>query len=74
MSISTYDNVYIIAEIGVNHEGSAEQCAKMIRAASEIGVDAVKLQTIDADANYVVGSESYKVFKKSELNRSTFIF
>lgn len=69
MSISTYDNVYIIAEIGVNHEGSAEQCAKMIEAAAVAGADAVKLQTIDADANYVVGSESYKVFKGSQLTR-----
>jgi len=67
--INFNSHVYVIAEIGVNHEGNVEQCAKMIRAASEIGVDAVKLQTIDADANYVVGSESYKVFKKSELTQ-----
>jgi sialic acid synthase SpsE len=63
------DKVYVIAEIGINHEGSVEQCARMIKAAAEIGVDAVKLQTIDADTNYVVGSESYKVFKGSELTR-----
>ena len=47
-------NVYIIAEIGINHEGSVEQCAKMIEAAADAGADAVKLQTIDADSNYVV--------------------
>ena len=64
-----HDKVYIIAEIGINHEGDAEKCAKMIKAAAEIGVDAVKLQTIDADSNYVVGSESYKIFKGSELTR-----
>jgi sialic acid synthase SpsE len=69
MSISTYDHVYIIAEIGINHEGSVENCANMIKAAAAAGADAVKLQTIDADANYVVGSESYKVFKGSELTR-----
>ncbi len=67
--INTSNHVYVIAEIGINHEGNVEQCAKMIKAAAEIGVDAVKLQTIDADSNYVVGSESYKVFKGSELTR-----
>lgn len=61
--------VYIIAEIGINHEGSVEQCAKMIQTAADAGADAVKLQTIDADSNYVVGSDSYKVFKGSELTR-----
>jgi len=67
--ININSHVYVIAEIGVNHEGNVEQCAKMIKAAAEIGVDAVKLQTIDADLNYVVGSDSYKVFKGSELTR-----
>ena len=59
--------VKIIAEIGINHEGSVEKCARMIKEVASIGVDAVKLQTIDADANYVFGSESYKIFKGSEL-------
>ena len=67
--ININSHVYVIAEIGVNHEGNVEQCTKMIKAAAEIGVDAVKLQTIDADLNYVVGSDSYKVFKGSELTR-----
>jgi sialic acid synthase SpsE len=63
------NSVYIIAEIGINHEGSVEKCARMIKEAANAGVNAVKLQTIDADANYVVGSESYKIFKGSELTR-----
>lgn len=63
------NSIYIIAEIGINHEGSVENCASMIQAAADAGADAVKLQTIDADSNYVIGSESYKVFKGSELTR-----
>ena len=63
------NSTYIIAEIGINHEGRVETCASMILAAADAGADAVKLQTIDADSNYVVGSESYKVFKGSELTR-----
>jgi N,N'-diacetyllegionaminate synthase len=60
--------VFVIAEIGINHEGSIKKCEQMIRDASDAGADAVKLQTIDADANYVKGSESHQLFKKSELS------
>ena len=60
--------VFVIAEIGINHEGDVKRCAQMIKAAADAGVDAVKLQTIDADANYVKNSESYKIFKGAELN------
>lgn len=60
---------FIIAEIGINHEGDVKLCADMIHAAKEAGADAIKLQTIDADANYVEGTESYHLFKKSALSR-----
>ena len=39
--------VLVIAEIGVNHEGNVEICAKMIEEAARVGADAVKLQTFD---------------------------
>ena len=58
----------IIAEIGINHEGSAAVCAKMIEAAKKSGADAVKLQTCSAKENYVQGTESYELFLKSELS------
>lgn len=61
--------VYVIAEIGINHEGSAERCAEMIRDARRSGADAVKLQTIDPDVCYVQGTESYKIFKGSTLTK-----
>jgi N,N'-diacetyllegionaminate synthase len=60
-------SVYVIAEIGINHEGDVGRCKEMIYEASESGADAVKLQTINAGANYTFGTESYKVFKSSEL-------
>jgi N,N'-diacetyllegionaminate synthase len=63
------NKVYIIAEIGINHEGDVEECRKLIVSAIESGADAVKLQTVNADLNYVPGSESYKTFKGSELTR-----
>jgi sialic acid synthase SpsE len=35
---------YVIAEIGINHNGSFELCKKMIDAAAHSGVDAIKMQ------------------------------
>lgn len=37
----------VVAEIGVNHEGSYDLAAEMVRLAARAGVDAVKFQTYD---------------------------
>jgi N,N'-diacetyllegionaminate synthase len=39
------NHVFIIAEAGVNHNGSIEKAIEMIHVAKEAGVDAVKFQT-----------------------------
>ena len=61
------NNVWIIAEVGINHEGCIETCKKLIKVASEAGANAVKLQTINPDLNYSAETESYKVFSKAKL-------
>lgn len=44
IEIGNNDKVFIIAEIGMNHNGIYENAIKMINQASEIGVDCVKFQ------------------------------
>lgn len=55
---------YIIAEIGCNHNGDYSLAEKMVRAAKECGVDAVKFQTFHADkliSKYAPKAEYQKV-------------
>ncbi|MBF0546393.1 MAG: N-acetylneuraminate synthase [Candidatus Riflebacteria bacterium] len=79
--------VFIIAEAGVNHNGSLELALKMVDAASSMGVDAIKFQTFSADrivtktapkAEYQEKSlgkngSQYEMIKKLELSRDDHI-
>lgn len=65
--------VFIIAEIGNNHEGDVERAREMIRLAARAGVDAVKFQTIKTEE--LVGRENQARFdqlKRFELSHSDF--
>ncbi len=44
------NNCFIIAEAGVNHNGSVEMALDLIRAAKKIGVDCIKFQTFKAES------------------------
>lgn len=53
MKISNFDlgkdGVYIIAELSANHNGNLQNALDTIRAAKDIGANAIKLQTYTAD-------------------------
>ena len=59
----------IIAEIGINHMGSEELCKKMIISALENGADCVKLQSGFVEECFDESSNSYEIFKNTQLNK-----
>lgn len=81
-------NVVIIAEAGVNHNGSMENAIRLVDAAAEAGADYIKFQTFKAErlvaksakkavyqiSNTGNGEENqYQMLKKLELNRQQHI-
>jgi N-acetylneuraminate synthase len=78
------ESVFIIAEAGVNHNGSLEAGKKMVAAAAACGCDAVKFQTFRAErlvstaapkCNYQIettGAEEsqFQMIRKLELNEA----
>lgn len=54
--------VFVIAEIGINHEGSEDAAAALVDAAAASGADAVKFQTVNVDESYEAGTQSHNEF------------
>lgn len=63
---------FIIAEIGVNHNGDINLAKKMIKSASECGVDAVKFQTYVSEELVLKNAEKADYQKKNDSNESQF--
>lgn len=48
-NLDTHQRVLVIAEIGVNHDGSVDRACQLVHHAKQTGADAVKLQIFNAD-------------------------
>ena len=57
-SLSQLDG-YVIAEVGVNHEGSFDKAVEMIKSVSRAGGGAVKFQTYKASTLAAKNSPAY---------------
>lgn len=55
---------FVIAEIGVNHNGSEKLASEMVEAAHRCGADAVKFQTFKADSLVVKGAKKAEYQKR----------
>ena len=64
-------SVFIIAEAGVNHNGSIDLAKKLIDAASKAGADAIKFQTFKAKNLATKYSEKAKYQKNTTSKKET---
>ena len=63
-------NIYVISEIGINHNGEVELAKKLIKASAESGADAVKFQKRTLDLVYTREElDKYRVSPWGETNR-----
>ena len=76
MSIPKFNpkkKTFIIAEIGNNHEGNFNNAKKLIKAAANAGVDAVKFQTFITNDFVSLDHPSFQRLKKFELTHQQFL-
>ena len=69
---NTNNDTFIIAEIGINHNGDIDSAKKLIESASKTGVDAVKFQTYITEKRVAKESPIYEILKKCELSFDSF--
>ena len=57
--IGSGSRVFVVAEIGINHEGSVSQAVRLIDAAAESGADAVKFKSYRVDRLLIPPRDRY---------------
>ena len=61
-------NIYIVAEIGCNHNGNVNLAYEMVKTAKECGVDAVKFQTFNSHALISKYAPKLKTLETKKVN------
>ena len=65
------NGIYIIAEAGVNHNGSVELAEKMVECAASAGANAIKFQSFKAEKLTVKDAPKAEYQKKSEVQEES---
>ena len=66
-------NIFIIAEAGINHNGSFKTAIKLAEAAKKAGANAIKFQTYKTERRVKKNNPAFDVLKKCELNYKEFV-
>jgi sialic acid synthase SpsE len=69
-SVAPDENVLVIAEIGVNHDGDAERAMRLVAMAADCGADAVKLQIFNAKT-LMHETSAFAAYQKSAVAEKT---
>jgi N,N'-diacetyllegionaminate synthase len=67
ISENRYKNVFVIAELGINHDGSTLKFLDMVKSAVAAGANGVKIQLADPSESYHSKTDSYSIFKSKDL-------
>ena len=71
MKLYNLKKPFLIAEIGINHNGSVKLAKKMIDMAARYNIDAVKFQKRDPDL--CVPEEQQKIFRETPWGYITYL-
>ncbi len=68
--IGSGESVFVVAELGINHNGSLTRALEMVREARRAGADAIKLQSFKVEKLLSVENdpELFEMFKSWELS------
>lgn len=65
-------NIYIIAEIGLNHDGKIKKAIKLTKLAKKAGANAAKFQIFDPSSLSAINSKNYKFWESVSFSYQQF--